>query len=156
MILWLSELGAVLVYTLKAFTFDLVSFGCTSAVINSCSAAIQNRHKEFEYTPPIHGSGQYSAWEHCIASAMGAPARIKFPNPKSIVHSLVLWQICSRPSKVAHLQSCNFWLDIHTGYCIPGYEGTAAFNIKKNRNDSGRRGQLAANPNILTSIWYNI
>ena len=75
--------------TLKAFTFDLVSFGCTSAVIRSCWAAIQNRHKEFEYTPPIHGSGQYSAWERCIASAMGAPARIRFTVPKSIVHSLL-------------------------------------------------------------------
>ena len=81
--------------TLKAFTFDLVSFGCTSAVIKSCWAAIQIRHKEFEYTPPIHGSGQYSAWERCIASALGAPARIRFPVPKSIVHSLFLWRSTS-------------------------------------------------------------
>ena len=81
--------------TLKAFTFDLVSFGCTSAVIKSCWAAIQIRHKEFEYTPPIHGPGQYSAWERCIASALGAPARIRFPVPKSIVHSLFLWRSTS-------------------------------------------------------------
>ena len=148
--------------TLKAFTFDLVAFGCTSPVIKSCWAAIQNRHKEFDYTPPIYGSGQYSAWERCIASAIGAPARIKFPVPKTIVHSLLLWRpysilqhrnrlstalatiICSRPSEVAQFQSCDFWPDFHTGYGIPGYKGTAAFNIKKKKNDSGRRGQLAA------------
>ena len=117
---------------------------------------------DFDYTPPIYGSGQYSAWERCIASAIGAPARIKFPVPKTIVHSLLLWRpysilqhrnrlstalatiICSRPSEVAQFQSCDFWPDFHTGYGIPGYKGTAAFNIKKKKNDSGRRGQLAA------------
>ena len=39
--------------TLKVFTFDLIAFGCTSAIIKSCWYAIQNRHKEFDYTPPI-------------------------------------------------------------------------------------------------------
>ena len=48
--------------------------------------------------------------------------------------------ICSRPSEVAHLQSCDFWPDFR----IPGYKGTAALNIKKKKNDSDRRGQLAA------------
>ena len=45
---------------------------------------------------------------------------------------------------MAQFRSCDFWLDFHTGYGIPGYDGTAAFNMKKTKNDSGHRGQLAA------------
>ena len=73
--------------SLKAFTFDLVAFGCTSAVIKyiGLPTRFQNRHKDFDYTLPIYGSGQYSAWERCIASA-------RFPVPKTIVHSLLLWR----------------------------------------------------------------
>ena len=96
--------------TLKAFTFDLVSFGCTSAVIKSCWAAIQNRHKEFEYTPPIHGSGQYSAWERCIASALGAPARIRFPVPSTCNDHLLSTKWGSSPLILRFLAGFSHWL----------------------------------------------
>jgi len=148
--------------TLKALTYDLISFGCSCSVVRACWCAIQSRHRSFDYKPPILGSGEFSAWENCIKSALGSPARIRLPVPKSIVHALLAWRpltpgqhcdrlltalatiICCRPSEVAQLQSCDFWPDFHTSYGIPGYIGTAAINIKKKKNDTGRRGQLAA------------
>ena len=142
--------------SLKAFTFDLVAFGCTSAVIKSCWSAIQNRHKKFKYIHPIYASGQYSAWERCIASAMGALNRIRFPVLKTIVHSLLLWRdsgvhTLSFKSQSSFHSTCNnhllwsldlvkqlnskrdFLPDFHTGYDIPGYDGTAPLILRRRK-----------------------
>ena len=102
---------------------------------------------------------------------IGAPARIRFPVPKTIVHSLLLWLLhsvfqhrnclstalatilCSRPSKESQFQSCDFWPDFHTSYGIPGYDKTDAFNIKKKAADNHHLWPMQRQSSTRSSNW---
>ena len=47
---------------------------------------------------------------------------------------------CLRPFEGAALQSCDMFFDFDVSSGLPGYEGTAAINIKSRKNDQVRRG----------------
>jgi hypothetical protein len=51
---------------------------------------------------------------------------------------------CLRVAEVASLQVCDIWFDFHTGYGIPGYQGTAAIHVGRRKNDCERKGHHPA------------
>jgi hypothetical protein len=44
---------------------------------------------------------------------------------------------CLRRSELAALHISDTWFDFHTGYGIPGYQGTAAVHIGRRKNANG-------------------
>ena len=136
--------------TLKAFTFDLVAFGCTLAVINPVGLpsriGIRNsitNHQFMALDSILHGNVAFhlpwvlllesipSSQDHCTFTP--SLASTLYPATSNHLSTALETIICSRPGEVAQFQTCDFWPDFHTGYGIPGYEGTTAFNIKRKR-----------------------
>ena len=148
--------------TLKAITIDLITLAASRSQIESVWQAIQARHRLFGLVPPLHGRGEYTAWARSIGTIMGRPLSLKLPIHKKVVAWLLRWRpeslvenrgrlmaalatlACMRVSEVSRLQVCDLWFDWHTGWGVPGYEGTCAVHIGKRKNDSERKGHHPA------------
>ena len=146
--------------TLKAITWDLVSFRASRSQIVAVWSAISSRHRYFGLTPPIHEKGEFSRWVRAISCVMGRPLALKLPVHKSIIRTLLAWRptgvadnrcrlltalatiACLRVSEVAALQVCDLWFDHFTGMGIPGYEGSCGVHILKQKNDQQRKGHM--------------
>ena len=146
--------------TLKALTWDLLSFRMSRSQISAVWCAVQARHRAYALTPPIHGQGEYTVWERMLGSIMGRPMRLKFPIHKAVVAALLRQRTasvaqnrdrlltalatiaCLRVSEVARLQACDLWFDHFTGYGIPGFDGSCAVHVAKRKNDAVRKGHL--------------
>ena len=149
-------------HTLKAITWDLVSFATSRSLVSSVWSAIQARHKFFGFNPPLDRRGEFAAWEHSISCIMGRPLSLKLPIHKSVVTWLLRWRpdgvadnrrrlmatlatlACLRVSELCRLQVCDLWFDWHTGWGVPGYDGTCAVHIANRKNDSERKGHHPA------------
>ena len=51
---------------------------------------------------------------------------------------------CPCLAELAARQTCNIWSNFHSGYSIPGYQGTAAVHIGRHKNDCERKGHRPA------------
>ena len=147
---------------LKAITWELLCMGTPRSVITAIWASIQNRHRVAGLHPPIYGFGEFSAWTRCLSSLLGRPSALRFPIHRSLVALLLRLRpaslrdnrdrlmvalatiCCLRVSELAALQICDVWFDFHTGYGIPGFEGTAAIHIDRRKNDVERKGHHPA------------
>jgi hypothetical protein len=49
--------------TLKALTYDLLSFGSSVPVLTAIWAAIQDRHNDLQLPTPIVGLGEFARWK---------------------------------------------------------------------------------------------
>ena len=146
--------------TLKALTWDLITFGSSRSQLAAVWAAVQARHRSFALPAPIQGPGEFSAWLRSIGCIMGRPLKLKFPVHKGVVRWLLRWRpdsvaanrdrlltalatiACLRVSEVARLQSCDLWFDHFTGYGVGGFDGTCAVHVALRKNDSERKGHL--------------
>lgn len=147
---------------LKGLTWELLCMGTSRAVITAIWSAIQNRHRVAGLKPPIHGAGEFSAWTRCLASLVGRPTALLFPVHRLIIAALLRARpcllrdqrdrlmvclatiCCLRVAELAALQVCDLWFGFHTGYGIPGFEGTAAVHIGRRKNDCERKGHHPA------------
>ena len=148
--------------TLKALTWDLVSFATSRSLISTVWAAVQARHRLFGYNPPLDRRGEFAAWERSISCIMGRPLSLKLPIHKTVIAWLLRWRppgvadnrrrlmaalatlACLRVSELCRLQVCDLWFDWHTGWGVPGYEGTCAVHVGVRKNDSERKGHHPA------------
>ena len=147
---------------LKALTWELLCMGTSRSVITAIWSAIQNRHKCAGLPPPIHGFGEFTAWSRCLSGLLGKPSALLFPIHRLLVAALLRMRpdglrdnrdrllialatiCCLRVAEVASLQVCDIWFDFHTGYGIPGYQGTAAIHVGRRKNDCERKGHHPA------------
>ena len=148
--------------TIKALTWDLVSFCVTSSRIEAVWAAIQARHRRFGVTPPLNERNQYSTWARMLNTVRGRPLALKLPIQRSTVHWLLRWRptglaanrarlltalatiACLRVSEVARLQVCDLWFDYLAEYGVPGFTGTCSVHVDRRKNDSERKGHHPA------------
>ena len=149
-------------HTLKALTWDLVSFATSRSLISSVWAAIQARHRLFGLLPPLDRRGEFAMWERSISCIMGRPLSLKLPIHKSVVAKLLRWRpaavadnrrrlmaalatlACLRVSELCRLQVCDIWFDWHVGWGVDGYEGTCAVHVTNRKNDAERKGHHPA------------
>ena len=144
--------------TLKALTWDLISFAVSHSSIRAVWSAVNARHRLFGYTPPINERLEFTAWVRAIGSIMGRPLSLKLPIHKKVVAWLLRWRpdgvadnrnrlmtalatvACLRVSELARLQVCDLWFDFLTAWGIPGYEGTCGVHVGNRKNDAERKG----------------
>lgn len=148
--------------TLKALTWELLCLGTPRSVITAIWAAVQHRHKLAQLRPPIFGFGEFSAWTRCLSRLVGRPSALLFPIHRLLVVAMLRSRpdldrdnrdrlmvalatiCCLRVSELIALQLCDVWFDFHTGYGVPGFQGTAAIHVAKRKNDCERKGHHPA------------
>ena len=144
--------------TLKALTWDLVSFVTSHSAIRAVWGAVNARHRLFGYTPPLNERLEFTAWTRSLGCVMGRPLSLKLPIHKTVVAWLLRWRpegvvdnrarlvtalatlACLRVSEVARLQVCDLWFDFLTAWGIPGCEGTCGVHVSHRKNDVERKG----------------
>ena len=144
--------------SMKALTWDLISFSVTSSRIEAVWAAVQARHRRFGLVPPLNERNQYSSWVRMLNTVRGRPLALKLPIQRETVRRLLLWRpvsvaanrarlltalatlACLRVNEVARLQVCDLWFDYLTAYGVPGFEGTCSIHIDRRKNDTVRKG----------------
>ena len=145
----------------QALTWQLILLGCGPAHLKAIWAAIVQRHRQHELTPPMTRSGDYSRWVKAISRMMGQPKLLKFPLGKPLVHRLLQMDgvteapyvvqrnvlatvlgvlCCARVSEIAALQACDVLYNLDTLRGDAQYAGTAAIHICKRKNDALRKG----------------
>ena len=148
--------------TIKALTWDLVSFCVTSSRIEAVWAAVQARHRRFGLIPPLNERNQFSSWARMLNTVRGRPLALKLPIQPATVRWLLLWRptslaanrarlltalatiACLRVNEAARLQVCDLWFDYLASYGVPGFEGTCSVHVDRRKNDTVRKGHYPA------------
>lgn len=144
--------------TLESFLWDLLSLDCSFPVVKGYLDSIQIRHRRLGLPSPVAGALSYVRLSKGLQRFQGRQRRLVYPIHRSLVAALLSHHVeswaqlrnclaavlttlcCMRPCEGAALQSCDVFFDFDTASGIPGYEGTAAINIKSRKNDQARRG----------------
>jgi hypothetical protein len=67
--------------TLKAITQECLMIGMSAGTIRSLWSAIEDRHRQFGYTPPLAiRGGDFARYSRAVASVKGMPSRLIFPS----------------------------------------------------------------------------
>ena len=144
--------------TLESLLWDLVSLDCTYPMIKGYLDCIQARHRRFRQASPIGGALSYRRLSLGLQRFQGRQRRFTYPIHRSMVAAILRQPVsslvqlrnclaasltttcCLRPSEGASLQSCDVFFNFDVASGLPGYDGTAAINIKSRKNDQIRRG----------------
>lgn len=142
----------------EALLWDLVNLHCTFPVIKGYIDCIQARHRGLGLQSPITGANSYARLARGLQRFQGRQRRFKFPIHKSTVALVLSYETsswtklrnclaaalatvcCLRPAEGAALQSCDIFFDFDVASGRPGFEGTAAVNVKSRKNDQLRKG----------------
>ena len=148
--------------TLKAITWDLITFGASRSQVAAVWCAIQARHNAFGLEPPLCKPREFTTWMRALEHVMGRPLALKLPIHRSVVVWLLRFRpdsiadhrdrlltilatlTCLRVSEAAELTVCDLWFDYFTGMGVPGFEGTCAVFVRTRKNDSIRKGHFPA------------
>ena len=144
--------------TLKAVLWDLLSLGCSHAVVKGVVDAILARHRRFRMTPPLSGDRAYGRLMQSLGRFQGQQRPLKLPVTRDLVVSALLalpgrspaqQRDCLalvvatltglRPAEGARLQSCDFQENFDARHGA-AYRGSAALNIMCRKNDQNRKG----------------
>ena len=148
--------------TMKALTWDLVSFCTPSSRIEAVWGAVQARHRRFGLVPPLNERNQFTSWSRMLNTVRGRPLALKLPIQSATVRWLLLWRptglaanrarlltalatiACLRVNEVARLQVCDLWFDYLASYGVSGFEGTCSVHVDRRKNDTVRKGHYPA------------
>jgi len=144
--------------TLESHLWDLLSLDCSFPKVKCYLDSIQARNRRFGQASPIAGAHSYARLSMGLQRFQGRQRRFVYPVHRSLVAAILRHPVeteaqlrnclaaalatvcCLRPCEGAALQSCDVFFDFDMASGIPGYEGTAAINIKSRKNDQSRRG----------------
>jgi hypothetical protein len=144
--------------TLKAILWDLLSLGCSHAIVNGMVDAILARHRRFKLAPPLSGDWAYARLMQSLGRFQGQQRPLKLPITRDLVVrclralpglspaeqldclATVIATITGlRPAEGARLQICDFRANFDARHCV-AYRGSAALNVMCRKNDQNRKG----------------
>ena len=155
-----NEVGSMLPMsqdTLKSLTTELLLAGTSVNSIKNLWSAIESRHRNWGYQPPLASDGLFKRWIKALGSIKGAPGKLIFPlGPHQIQALLRMTGLttlqtrnvlavsmgtvcCGRAGEVAAIQTCSLAWGLDGAY-HPDYANGAGLYVQKRKNDTQRRG----------------
>jgi hypothetical protein len=141
----------------QAWALELMMLGASPSLIRSSVAAVQSRHTDFGFTPPLSGKLEFKRMMKAVGSLQGTPRRQIMPLSRRMLRRLMRLkgltsaqnrnvlvtvlgtQLCCRVGELKRLQICDF-IPGFDAHFHPKYLGSAAFRIRKRKQDQLRRG----------------
>ena len=71
--------------TLKAITWDLITYGASRTQVAAVWWAIQARHNVFDLEPPLCKPREFTTWKRALEHVIGRPLVLKLPIHRSVV-----------------------------------------------------------------------
>jgi hypothetical protein len=144
--------------TLQAITQELLMIGCSAGTIRNLWSAIEDRHENFGFQPPLALKlGDFSRYSKAVASIKGTPSRLIFPiGVHHIQQMLQLGEqtladtrdtnltilgtvMCMRVNELDQRQICNALWRFDMAFHVM-YAETLAGRIYKRKQDTARKG----------------
>ena len=141
----------------QAWALELMMLGGTPSLIRSSIAAVQSRHTEYGFVPPLNGKMEFKRLMKAVGSLQGTPRRQIMPLTRRMLRRLLRLkgltraqnrnvlitvlgtQLCCRVGELKRLQVCDFLQGYDAQYSRR-YKRAAAFRIRKRKQDQLRRG----------------
>lgn len=143
--------------TVQAFVQEMLMLGASASYIQAAIAAIQSRHRDYGFPEPLLEKMSFHRMMKAVSSLRGAPKRLIHPLTKShlrrmmrlkdlsltqerdVVLTVTGTQLLCRVGEVSRLQVCDMLKDHDTAFSRQ-YRGSAAFRIRKRKQDQRRKG----------------
>ena len=144
--------------TLKAITQEALMVGLSAGTIRNLWSAIEDRHRQYGYDPPLAmRGGDFSWYSKAVASAKGMPSRLLFPigvhhigkmleledltltQTRNLMLTIVGTVMCMRVNELDQLQICDVLWRFDGGF-HPMYHNTFACRLYKRKQDTARKG----------------
>ena len=132
--------------------------GMSAGSIRNLWSAIEDRHRQFGYTPPLAmRGGDFSRYSKAVASIKGMPSRLIFPvgvhhvkqmlelvalspaQTRDVLMCVLGTVMCMRVNEVDQLQICDVLWRFDAGF-HPRYSNTLACRVYKRKQDQARKG----------------
>ena len=141
----------------QAWALELMMLGGSPSLIRSSIAAVQSRHTDYGYEPPLNGKLEFKRLMKAVGSLQGTPRKQILPLKRSMLRRLMKLegltpaqnrnalitvlgtQLCCRVGEIKRLQVCDFLPGYDEQYSRR-YKRAAAFRIRKRKQDQLRRG----------------
>jgi hypothetical protein len=141
----------------QAWALELMMLGASPSLIRSSVAAVQSRHTDFGFAPPLSGKLEFKRMMKAVGSLQGTPRRQIMPLSRRMLRRLMRLkgltpaqnrnvlvtvlgtQLCCRVGELKRMQICDFLPGFDATF-HPKYHGSAAFRIRKRKQDQLRRG----------------
>jgi hypothetical protein len=153
----LSQIMPATKEIVHAWVMELMMLGATPSLIRSSLAAVQSRHTDHGYAQPLGERLEFKRLMKAVGSLQGTPRRQIMPLPRRLLRRLMRLknltpaqdrnvlvtvlgtQLCCRVGELKRLQLCDFLPNFDLAF-HPRYRGSAAFRIRKRKQDQLRRG----------------
>jgi hypothetical protein len=129
--------------TLKAITQECLMIGMSAGTIRNLWSAIEDRHRQFGYTPPLAmRGGDFARYSRAVASVKGMPSRLIFPIGVHHVKQMLELTALS-PAQTRDVLMCVLGtvmcMRVNEGF-HPRFSNTLACRIYKRKQDQARKG----------------
>jgi hypothetical protein len=118
----------------QAWAMQILMLGASPAMIRSLIAAVQTRHSEYGFPPPLNEAGAFKRFMRAVLSLQGSPRRQITLVTRRMMKKLMLLrqltpgqerdvlitvtgtQLCARVVELKRLQVCDLFVDRYVAY----------------------------------------